>query len=456
MISRRQALMSSLFGAGYVGLRALATGLPVSFLMNPRRALADMPDAGSSAAQFVIFMTSGLGDPINASVPGSYIPGVLNTPGGTTSLALGGTTYTASAAWAQLSSAVLARTSFWHIMTNTPIHPKEGDVLKLMDITSSDEMLPSLLAKQLAPVLGTIQTPPICLGALTPSEGLTFEGQALPIIPPLALADTLTNPVKGNPIDPDGILTTPLQKLRDQTLNSLYDLYKTGATPSQQQYIDSLIISQEQVRSINQGLLGNLASITDNSANSQILAAVTLILMGISPVISIHIPFGGDNHFDAGLATEESNTFGNQAGVTPSGVASIAYLMQQLAAASPSLTDRVSFVSLNVFGRTLSSSTSANGRQHNMNHQVSIAIGKPFKGAVIGGLVGGIDGDFGCMSINPTSGAGTTSTSGSVISPVNTLGSFGQTMLAAVGASASSISSSISGGQVVPGALAPM
>jgi len=453
MISRRQALMSSLFGAGYVGLRALATGLPVSFLMNPRRALADMP-TGSSAAQFVIFMTSGLGDPINASVPGSYIPGVLNTPGGTTSLTLGGAKHTASAAWSQLSSDTLARTSFWHIMTNTPVHPKEGDVLKLMDITLNDEMLPSILAKQLAPALGTIQTQPICLGAATPSEGLTFEGQALPIIPPLALADTLTNPMKGSPIDPDGVLTTPLQKLRDQTLNGMYDLYKNGATPSQQQYIDSLVTSQAQVRSINQGLLGNLTSITDNTANSQILAAVTLILMGISPVISIHIPFGGDNHFDAALATEQGDTFGNATGTTPSGVASIAYLMQQLAAASPSLTDRVSLMTLNVFGRTLSSSTSTNGRQHNMNHQVSIAIGKPFKSGVIGGLQGGIDGDFGCMSINPATGAGTTSTSGGVIVPTNTLGSYGQTMLAAVGTSASTISSSIVGGQVVTAALA--
>ena len=41
--TRRQTLMSALFGAGYVGLRALATGLPASFLLNPRRALAATP-----------------------------------------------------------------------------------------------------------------------------------------------------------------------------------------------------------------------------------------------------------------------------------------------------------------------------------------------------------------------------------------------------------------------------
>src|SRR4030088_3382185 len=74
MISRRQALVSSLFGAGTLGLRALATGLPVSFLMNPRKALADTPPAGcgNGKAQFVIFATTGSGDPINANVPGTY------------------------------------------------------------------------------------------------------------------------------------------------------------------------------------------------------------------------------------------------------------------------------------------------------------------------------------------------------------------------------------------------
>ena len=40
-ISRRKALMSALFGAGYVGLRALATGIPASVLLKGHRAFAD-------------------------------------------------------------------------------------------------------------------------------------------------------------------------------------------------------------------------------------------------------------------------------------------------------------------------------------------------------------------------------------------------------------------------------
>ncbi len=38
--TRRQALVRTLFGAGAVGLRALATGLPASFLVNPEKAPA--------------------------------------------------------------------------------------------------------------------------------------------------------------------------------------------------------------------------------------------------------------------------------------------------------------------------------------------------------------------------------------------------------------------------------
>ena len=86
-------------------------------------------------------------------------------------------------------------------------------------------MLPSLLAKALAPCLSTIQTQPISIGATSPSEALTFSGTTLPIIPPLALKATLANPT--------GPLTN-LQPLRDQTMNQLYALYKNGASPAQQ------------------------------------------------------------------------------------------------------------------------------------------------------------------------------------------------------------------------------
>jgi hypothetical protein len=436
LITRRQAVMSTLFGAGCIGLRALATGLPASLLLDPRRVLAGAPIAcGSTAkAQYIIFHTSANGDPINANVPGTYddanIVHSQDPAMAPTALTLLGKSFTAAAPWATLPQNVLDRTSFWHLMTNTPVHPKEPDVLRLMDATQAGEMLPSILAKQLAPCLGTIQSQPISLGATSPSEGLAYGGQALPIIPALALKATLTSPA--------GPLTN-LQPLRDQTLNQLYDLYRNGATSAQRVYIDSLAASQTQVRNIQQGLLAQLASIKDNSAASQILAAIALIQMQVTPVIAIHIPFGGDNHRDIGLQTESAQTI--------SGVASISSLMSQLASAG--LQDQVTLMSLNVFGRTLGPSNT-DGRQHNANHQVSIAIGKPFRGGVIGG-VGPVGTDYGALPVDSQSGAGR---AGGDISPIDTLGSFGRTMLAAVGVDPQVVSSQVLLGQVVSAALA--
>ena len=105
MISRRQALRSTLFGAGYVGLRALATGLPAALLLDPRKALADMPNACAAAAkaQFVIFATSGNGDAINANVPGTYEdPNIYHSKDpamAAAKLSIRGQQYTAATPW---------------------------------------------------------------------------------------------------------------------------------------------------------------------------------------------------------------------------------------------------------------------------------------------------------------------------------------------------------------------
>lgn len=436
MLTRRQALRSTLFGAGYVGLRALATGLPAGLLLDPRRALADMTAAcpAKEKAQFIIFATSGSGDAVNANVPGTYEDaGIAHSKDpamAATRMSIRGQQHMAAMPWTKLPQNVLDRTTFWHLMTNTPVHPKEPDVLKLMGTTDGGEMLPSILARHLAPCLGTIQAQPISLGASSPSEGLTFGGQALPIIPALALKATLTSPA--------GPLTN-LQPLRDQTLNQLYGIYKNSANAAQRRYIDSLVTSQAQVRNIRQDLLAQLSAITDNSITSQVLAAVALIQMKVSPVIAVHIPFSGDNHRDIALAAETAQTI--------SGVAAIGMLMAQLQAAG--LQDQVTLMSLNVFGRTLNAST-ADGRNHNANHQVSFTIGKPFLGGVIGG-VAPVSGDYGATAIDSKTGK---SAPGGDIQASSTLPSFGRTMLAAVGVAPDAIAREITKGQVITGALA--
>ena len=472
--SRRNTLATLLFGAGAVGLRSLATGLPAWLLVNPRKAFADggLPACGvRPAAQFVVFATSGSGDPINANVPGTYDASVsdpsnpifhpqdpmgLMTP---TAFSLGGTQVTAAKPWAALAAqtgvgtaaSVADRLTFWHLMTNTPVHPKEPDVLRLMGATYAGEMLPSLIAKAMAPCLGTIQPQPVCVGAASPSEALTFGGNVQPIVPPVALKDTLTNP-RSNAFKQ----LNALQSLRDRTLDDLYSLYKTGASPAQRAFVDQLVTSQSQVRAIPAQFLDDLSQIADNGAMSQITAAAILIKMGVSPVVSIHLPFGGDNHQDDGLANELAQTAGDGLPIGAAnkkvygGVELIGQLMTTLQ--KYGLADRTTFVSLNVFGRTLGAAKSApgqNGRNHNPNHQASVTIGSGFKPGVVGG-VAPVAGDYGATSIDSATGAA--SASGDVPAAA-TLASFAQTLLAGLGADPAFIASSITSGKIIRGAL---
>lgn len=434
ILSRRRLLLGTLAGAGGLGLRALATGLPIAFLADPRRALAGPLCANPKKAQFVVFQTSGKGDPWNANVPGCYadakIAHSLDPAMASTPLQLGNVATVAAKPWAGLPQTVLNRTSFWHLMTGTPVHPKEPDVLKLMGAIRPSEMLPSLLAKQLAPCLGTVQKQPITVGASSPSEGLSYDGAALPIIPPMALRDTLLAPAGG---------LGSLQALRDQTLAGLRDVLKSGATSAQKAFLDSLIVSQQEVRNIDQSLLSLLAEIADNSTASQITASLALIRMKVTPVVAIHIPFGGDNHNDKGLAAETAET--------QSGVAAIGQLLAALAAAG--MADQVTFVSLNVFGRTLGPDN-GDGRQHNPNHQVSVVIGKPFRPGVFGG-VAPVGTDYGAVPMRSTTGAGAVDGD---IAAIDTLASFGKTVLAGLGMDAKALQAALPAGKVVSGALA--
>ena len=472
-LSRRDALFASLFGGSMLGLRSLATGLPVKLLANPRKALADMQAAQCTAdmtkAQFVILCTSGLGDPFSCDAPGTYddpttgidlsslvhpdttlYPWMVPQP-----VSIGGTSYNAAGVWSQLQP-WFGNMSLVHMMTNTPVHPKEPQVLQLMGATQYNEMFPSVLARELAPCLATLQTQPLSVGAITPSEALTFGGQALPTIPPTALSATLTNQTTGAYAG-----LTKLQGLRDATLNDMYTWYSDASqtTPAQKVYVDSLVASQSQVRGIKQNLLAMLGGITANDNNGQITAAVALILMGVAPVIAVHFPFGGDNHSDP-------QGFKSEATQHQSGMAAIVQLLNALN--TNGLSSRVSLVTLNVFGRTMAAYNTL-GRQHNQYHQLSMMIGQHFKGGVFGGLTA-VDQsgnavpttstklfDFGALPIDPTSGKAVVGTSSSAIAPVDQLSAWGMTVMTALGCSSSTISSAITPGptsKVISAALA--
>ncbi len=448
--SRRQALLQGLFGAGLVGLRSLATGLPLSFFLDPRRALADAGAGVDAAAnpyrpQYLIFSTSSSGDPVNANAPGTYnVPGVATAnqpyhpsaqPGDPSfapvSLTLGSTTTHAAAPWASLQP---YGPCFFHHGTYTVVHPDEHSVLALDGQTKSGDMLVSLLASQLAPVLGTIQPQPVSVGAGGASETIRYQGAPQANLTPSSLRAILTAP--GGPLE-------QLQSMRDSDLDALNAWARGNGNTAQKAFIDRYALSQSEARKISQTLLSNLAGIKGSSVADQLTAAIALIQMNVTPVVAIHVPFGGDNHSDPG--------FKNETQQTNSGIASIVSLQQQLAAGTlpdgTPLSDVVSFAMLNVFGRNLIPPAGPEGRGHLGDHHCSVLLGPGFKASVIGGVEPHTS-DFRAQAIKVSNGTGVTqgdasAPSGSVAFS-DTLAAMAMTLGRGLGVSPTFMSSSIS------------
>jgi hypothetical protein len=432
---RRNFLLSGLFGTGWLGLRALATGLPLSVLAAPRRALA-APPMSAPKPQYLVLLTSGSGDPLNANVPGCYDdPGIYHPADPTmapTPLTLGGRSYTAALPWSQIDPQILARTCFIHHATYTNSHGDAAKVNRLMGAVQRQEMLASLLAKNLAPSLQTVQTQPVVLS----NDLVTYNGSVLPVLTPKALQAVLSNPT--------GPLAN-LQAIRDTHLNQLNALFKQSGTTAQRAILDEYSLSQTQARSLSQQLLGDLSTITGSSRADLNTAAAVLFKMNVSPVMVGTYSFGGDNHGDKGLTSESTNTVAS--------LQAIGDLFTKLKAYA--LQDSVTVAFQNVFGRTLSTishSGNADGRNHNANHHCSVFIGSAFRSTVIGGVTLQTGGrDYRAQGIDSASGMGTDTGD---ITYDETLASVGKTLGVATGVSQTVLDTQITLGKVIPAALA--
>lgn len=431
--TRRQALLTGLYGTGYIGLRALATGLPVSFLLNPRRADA-FPGEGVCAdkdrAQYIVLSTSGSGDPMNGNVPGMYDdPNLYHSADpqmAATTMALGGQTYLAAKPWATLPQDVLDQSCFFHHTTLTNNHGNESKVMKLMGAVKRSEMFGSLFAKQLAPCLDTVQKEPVVVS----NNYFSAEGRVLPVLNPTSLRDIL--------VDPPGPLTR-FRQIRDTDLDRMNTLLKQTGTKAQRDVLDRYALSQQEARSISQQLIDNLTSINSNNQDGQINAALALIKMNVTPVAVISIGFGGDNHGDRDLRGE-TTAHVNAAN-------SITRMMRQLD--SFGLRDKVTFVAMNVFGRTLLPNASR-GRDHLANHHCTVMIGKGFKGSVIGG-VEPRGNNYAAQPIDSRTGRG--DRNGDIVFE-DTLGAVGKTLGVGLGIAPSVVNDQITQGKIVPAALA--
>jgi hypothetical protein len=234
--------------------------------------------------------------------------------------------------------------------------------------------------------------------------------------------------------------------VRDTALDQLNQLAKSDGSAVQQKFLDALATSQTQVRALASQLSSTLSSISDDGVKGQALAAAALIAANVTPVVTIRIPFGGDNHSDQNLQAEADQHV--------SGVQAIQTLMGNLK--SLNLLDKVTFATWNVFGRNLNGIakvTSRAGRDHYGNHAVTLMIGKNVAPGVIGGPVANSSGAYVASAID--SSAGSASASGDIPADA-THDAAARTLAAALGIPASVVANDFTasaGGKVVPAAL---
>jgi hypothetical protein len=452
MLKRRDALLTMLFGSGYVGLHALATGLPAWFIANPKLAHAQSLDCALTAKenlQYLIVSASSQGDPLNCNVPGTYeapeIIHPLQPEMAATQVQLGARAFNAALPWAStdvggaLAPATLARTCFFHHLTKSTVHGDQPKVMKLMGGMARSEMLVSAYSKHLAPCLGTVQMEPVAVGARgNASELVSFSGRTLPSVSPTQLKQLLTGS-RNNPL-------VKMRSVRDASLAKLTELAKSDGTGVQKKFLDALASSRSQVRLLAEQLATTLNAITSDDINGQALAAAALISANVTPVVTVHVNFGGDNHTDTDLANESAQHLTGVAGIQA----------VQNALASLGLSDKVTFATLNVFGRNLNGiekTEGRTGRDHYGNHSVAVLIGKNIAPGVVGGVALNDKGAYAASDIASATGL---PAAGGDIPASQTHVSMARTLGVALGLPATAMDADFqanAGGKVVPAAL---
>lgn len=430
VLTRRNALLSSLFGSGYLGLKAVATGLPAWFLANPRKATAADLECAIQAKenlQYLIMNVSSMGDPISCNCPGTYDGDAAaaihpDDPSmAPVQFALGDKMVTAATPWGTLLDTFKGRTNFFHHYTGANNHGDQPKVSRLMGKTTGGEMLVSAYAKILSGCLGTVQPEPVSLSAGgNASELISYQGRSMPPVSPTQLRQLLTGSSGGGfgggsvpgmrGGGSSGNVLVALRPIRDTYLDKLNELAKQDSTGVQSKFLDALSRSQEQVRSLKDTLGTLLGSINADDVAGQALAAAALIAANVTPVVTVKIDFGGDNHSDGSLANETAAHTDSKRGV-----AGINSILQALV--DNGLEDKVTFSTLNVFGRNLngiSKTESKQGRDHYGSHSVAVMIGKNVMPGITGGVTN-VTGSFG--SSGTALGAGDIDSSTGMVAP---------------------------------------
>ena len=432
-LHRRKMLYTALFGAGGLGLKSLATGIPMSILARPLAARAQ--DAATT--RILILSSSSAGDPINANVPGTYEDPAVEHPSrpemAPMTMTIGGQQLTAAKPWAELPASILNKTVFFHHGTYTNAHPNHPKVMRLMGSTERNEMLVSVYSDALSDVLETVQREPISVGARGGNEILSFQGRSLANVSPVALKAALAQ--EENALG-------DLRPLRDQAVDEIYALYQEHGTENQRRTLDRFVVTRDEARSLSLDLVERLATIDGNNESDQVLAASVLAAMNVSPVITLRINFGGDNHSDREFVKETEQSV--------EGVGHLQALVETVDGmrAEGVLRNDVIVGTLNVFGRDLARK-GRSGRDHNGRHHCAVLIGEGIRGGVVGGIEP-TGNDYQAEAID--SGTGRASASGD-IAHEETFQSMAKTLGVALGVPRTRLDEAITGGKVIETAL---
>lgn len=407
MTNRRDFLRS---GLG-LAVTAMATGLAPRWLREKI-----VPEAsGAATPTLLILATSSEGDPLNACTPGSYVPGTVRPTGDAMELVaadvdLGGKLVKGAAAWAALPATLRSRLAFIHHRTFAVAHSDYDRVMRLQgevktDQGNGEEMLPTAVAQELFGNLGTLQPETICLGP----ERMTIGGNPIAPLRPSAIKALFSTAPS---------VLDDLRSLRDKKVDEMYASLKSSGTRAQKAFFDQYVVSRDRARQLGADLGTLLAELpadpeVDDGAKDQIIAAIALTKLRLTPVVTIHIPFGGDNHKDPNFVTEAEETI--------AGIGHISELWTRLE--TQGLSDKVTFAMYNLFGRTLDSQ---NGRSHNSDHNVMVLFGP----GVRGGVAGGLDAELRANDIDPATG---NASPGAAIAANDSCAAAGATLMAALG-----------------------
>ncbi|MEM6996400.1 MAG: DUF1501 domain-containing protein [Myxococcota bacterium] len=415
---------------------AAATGVPVSFLLDRTMARA----ADDALPTFTIVHTSSRGEPINVNCPGSYVPDADNNPAQSlapATVTLGSESHQGAAPWAALPGPLRDRLQFFHHASFTNAHIEYPTILECFGAIKDDEgngseSLPSALAQENAAAMDTIQVEPVDLRR--GHRPVFFRGNPIPLTPPSAIADLFGG--SGGELD-------ELAELRDTHLDQLHAALKENGTAAEKAFLDRYAQGRSQAKAMGDQLGSLLAGVMqgDDGPQAQAIAAVAMMKLNLSPVILLHFGFGGDNHKDSQLEEEELETL--------AGVDAIETLWNELVAAE--LQDRATFVTFDVFGRTLARNAGG-GRDHQANHHVMAMFGPCTRAGVVGGVEKVSNGNRPFSARPIDSATGQASDDGDVTLE-GSLTAAAATLAAAVGVPSDRIETRVAGGKVVTGAL---